>query len=282
MTNTTAPSLAWLWRVLAVLATLAAGIVFALVVAHWLWRWFGPAPVEILAESPRDPTAAIVASGLFVAPGRTIAVPTNSAVGPPLAGDLRLLGTFAESEGRGYALFRLPDRSARLVATGAEIVGGATLVAVRPDGITVRDAGGERRITLRATPASAAAKAAPASARATHTGACAIPAGFKGAVVKLNAELVQGLITQPDALRAIVMPTESGLAIRDESGFAGLLGLKQGDRVETANGIALTGPDDVTTAVLRPLVSSLPVRLTGKRAGLPQEMLLLNAGACPG
>ena len=44
-------------------------------------------------------------------------------------GDTRLLGVFAERDGRGYALFRLPS-GPRLVAQGQEIAQGATLVAV--------------------------------------------------------------------------------------------------------------------------------------------------------
>jgi len=59
-----------------------------------------------------------------------------------------------------------------------------------------------------------------------------------------------------------------------------MLGLKRGDRVQQANGIALTTPDDVSSAVLKPLVASQAVRLTGTRDGQPRELLLLNAGAC--
>lgn len=274
-TATTAPS--WPWRAAAALATLAAGALLAFVIAHWLWRWFGPAPVEVVPAAPRDPAAAILASGLFAAPGTPAAPATATAVSPPLAGDTRLLGVFAERDGKGFALFRLPDRSARLVAAGTEIASGATLVAVRPDGISVRDASGERSLALRAPPPPAAKAATPDARRLP---ACTVPAGFKGPVIKLNAELVQGLIAQPEALRAIVTPADGGLAVRDESGFAAMLGLKRDDRVRQANGIALVSPDDVITAVLRPLVASLSVRVTGTRDGQPREMLLLNAGSC--
>jgi len=269
---------AWPWRAASALATLAAGALLAFVLAHWLWRWFGPAPVDVPPAVPRDPAAAIAASGLFAAPGAPVA--PAGATEPPLAGDTRLLGVFAERDGKGFALFRLPDRNARLVGAGSEIVSGATLVAVRPDGITVRDAGGERAIALRASPSSAAPKAAPTAPDVKKLAACLPPAGFRGSVIKLNAELAQGLIAQPEALRAIVVPADGGLAVRDDSGFAAMLGLKRGDRVQQANGIALTTPDDVSSAVLKPLVASQAVRLTGTRDGQPRELLLLNAGAC--
>ncbi len=58
--------------------------------------------------------------------------------------------------------------------------------------------------------------------------------------------------------------------------------MKAGDRMVQANGIALTAIDDVLTAVVKPLVASQPVRLTGTRDGKSREWLFLNAGACPG
>jgi hypothetical protein len=269
----------WSLRIAAALATLAAIALLALVASHWLWRALAPAPVEVLSADPRDPAATILSSGLLAAAGTPNVAPATPAA-PPLAGDTRLLGVFAEAGGRGYALFRFSDRGPRLVPAGAEIAPGTTLVAVRPDGITVRDAVGERTIALRAPPVAPAPKA-EAVAPVRVAAACAIPQGFRGAVVKLNAELVQGMIGQPEALRAIVAPADGGLTVRDESGFAAMLGLKRGDRVLTANGIALATPDDVAAAVLKPLVASQPVRVTGSRDAQPREMLLLNAGACP-
>ena len=70
--------------------------------------------------------------------------------------------------------------------------------------------------------------------------------------------------------------------IRDEAGFAAMLGMKKGDRVAQANGIALRAPDDVIVAVLRPLAASQPVRLIGSRGNEARELIILNAGACPG
>ena len=90
---------------------------------------------------------------------------------------------------------------------------------------------------------------------------------------------MNGLIAQPDSWRALLEPSTGALLVRDESGFAAMLGLKRGDRIEQANGIALLSADDVVSAVLRPLVSNQPVRLTGSRDGQPRELWLRNT-AC--
>ncbi len=107
----------------------------------------------------------------------------------------------------------------------------------------------------------------------------------------MNAELLTGMGAQPDAWRALltVAPgpagaagAPAGLAVRDQSGFGAMLGLKDGDRITMANGIPLATPDDVLAAVVKPLTANLSVRVSGTREGKPAEWLLLNAGACPG
>ena len=263
-------------RAVATLANLVAFAALAAVLAYWGWRWFGPAPVHIPAAPVVDPLAVFAVSPPFGTGGGT-AEPT--AAPSVLAGDTRLLGVLSEAEGRGRALFRFSDGSARLVSAGEALPSGATLVSVRPDGVTIRDAGGERSIALRAqapasTPASARAAAAMTPA------ACMLPAGYKGPVVRLNAELVQGLISQPESLRPIVDTSDGALVIREEAGFATMLGMRKGDRIAQANGIALRSPDDVIVAVLRPLAASQPVRLVGTRGSEPREIVLLNASVC--
>jgi S1-C subfamily serine protease len=138
-----------------------------------------------------------------------------------------------------------------------------------------------RAAALATTVEIAQARSNAARPPAANLAACNPPAGFHGNAVKLNAELLQGLLAQPDALKAIVQPVEGGMTVRSDSGFATMLGLKQGDRVRLANGIPLTTTEDVVAAVIKPLVANQPVRLTGTRGGQAQEMLLLNAGACP-
>ena len=91
-------------------------------------------------------------------------------------------------------------------------------------------------------------------------------------------ELVGGLIAQPETWRAMVEPANGALVVRETGGFGQMIGLMQGDRVEQANGIPLTIPDDVVGAVLRPLASNQPVRLVGSRNGQRRELWIANAG----
>ncbi len=276
MTNALARAAAAVLHGLA-LAALAA------VVAWWGWRAFGPAPVHIAPAAPADPVATLLASGLLAGPGAP--APSAPAKDETIAtGDTRVVGVFAEANGRGYALFKLAS-GPKVVAAGQDIAPGAKLVAVRPDGITIRDASGERRIALRGeAPAKAAApQATPAKVAAAtlRNPACVPPADFKGTVLRLNAELFQGIIANPESWNALVVADRGGLTVRDESGVVTMLAMKKGDRLEQANGVALTVPEDVIGAVLKPLAGQQPVRVTGTRAGAVREWLLLNSGSCP-
>jgi hypothetical protein len=273
------------WRIVAGAATFVAFAALVWVAAYWFWIAIGPAPTHIAPAAPADPAATVLAADLFR--GSTAVAPTSSAEpAQSLAGDTRLLGVLARRNGDGYALFRLAN-GPKLVARGQEIVSGVTLTAVRPDGITIRDSGRDRDIGLRSSPV-APTKTAPAPRAAadaatkvaSRSTACTPPAGFKGQTVTLNAELLGGLIATPDSWRALIVSENGALVVRDASGFAAMLGLQTGDRIEQANGIALTVPDDVTGAVLRPLQANQSVRLTGTRGGQPRELWLVNIGAC--
>jgi type II secretory pathway component PulC len=259
------------------LVTLLAAASVVVVVAHWGWRWFGPDAVDL----PRDPAQAVApAVALSLSPpfGASSDAPVAATAVASPAGDVRLLGVIAERNGGGQALLRFADGSARLVVAGTRLSDAATLVAVRPDGVTVRDSGGERTIPLRVATAPAAGPRSTAPAR---SGACAIPRDFRGAVVRLNAELLQGLIGDPQALRAVVDAQDGALVVRDETGFATMLGLRKGDRVSQANGIALRAPEDVVVSILRPLAANQMVRVQGHRGAEPRELLIVNASACP-
>ncbi len=291
---------------------LAAGAVLALVIAYWGWRAFGPAAMAPSAQPTALPEAAgkaIIAAAPF---GRAPPAPVDAAAaggattGSGLQADARLLGVFAARDGTGYALLRFPDRGAVLVASGQDIAPDVKLEAVRPDGIRIRDRGTSRDIPLRSsTPppaaapatsppstrrtigsASAAAAAAPAAtptvaaAGASRAG-CALPAGFSGPVYRLNAELLTGMAAQPASWGALLAPANGALIVRDATGLATMLGMKTGDRMLQANGIALAAIDDMLSAVVKPLVASQPVRVSGTRDGKPREWLFLNAGACP-
>lgn len=266
----------WSWRAAATGATLLAGLALALVVAHWGWRWFGPAsPALPPPQTPERWTPAIVAAPLF---GRAENTPTVAKVAP-LQGDTRLLGVFAERGGEGYALFRLPDRGPLLVRTGQEIARDVRLETVKNDGVRIRDHGEVREIALRNQPPVIAGGTDRTRSNVARA-ACAAPAGYKGAVYKLNAELLTGIASQPDSWKALLVVENGGLAIRDNSGFSTMLGMRAGDHMTQANGIALGSVDDLLVAFVKPLLANQQVRVAGTRDGKPAEWLFVNAGAC--
>ena len=268
------PPAPWRWRALATVVLVAALALLAIVLAHWGWLWFGPAPLSLPAErSDGDPVRRIADAHLF---GAAAAPATRE---PSVAiGELRLLGVFAERDGAGYALFRAGSRGALFVAAGGEVAPGTRLETVAPDGVTLVQKGARRELALRPTRATEGNRVAAAPIRSA---ACAAPSGFSGPVVRLNAELLSGMIAAPDSWKALVEPAPGGLVVRDQSGFAGMMGLRSGDHVERANGIALALPEDVAGTVLRPLTRSQQLWVTGTRDGKPQQWLYLNAGACP-
>ena len=222
----------------------------------------GPPPIHIPPAPVTDPAAALAVSPPFGA-GSAASDACGSAERARRRHALARRARRARRQGSS-AVPLSPTAARGWLPPASRCRAGATLVAVRPDGMTIRDAGGERTVALRAT-GRCTSRPSHASAQRAASAACALPPGFKGPVVKLNAELVQGLIAQPE--RCVRSPTrqDGALVIRDEAGFAAMLGMKKGDRVAQANGIALRAPDDVIVAVLRPLAASQPVRLTGSR-----------------
>jgi hypothetical protein len=270
----------WRWRGAAWVATLAGVMALAYVIAHWGWHWLLPRPpAAVPGETPDRWAPAILASPLFGRAGASAAAPAATTDEPAtLQGDTRLLGVFAASDGTGHALFRLGARGSVLVRSGEQIASDVTLVEVRPDGVRIRDHGEIRSLGLRAqaaAPRTSAVRGAPSLS-------CATPPGYKGPVYRLNAELLTGIATRPDGWRALLTPVAGGLAVREGSAAASMLGLKPGDRVAQANGIALAGIDDIMVAFVKPLVASEPVHVAGIRDGKPAAWLFLNAGACPG
>jgi hypothetical protein len=270
------------WRIASWLATSCALAVLALVIVHWGWRGFGPVPVA--SPSPPAPerlAPAIVAAAPF---GRGATEPVSP---PPAAttlqGETRLLGVLAERDGGGQALFRLGDRGPVLVGVGHSIADGVTLLAVRPDGVRIRDRGVERDLALRPAPMPVPAAPTVRAGQGSTAGraACLAPPGFKGGVYRLNAELLTGIASRPESWSAFLTPVTGGLAIREQTGLAPLLGMKAGDRMAQANGIALAGVEDVLGAFVKPLIANQSVRVAGTRDGKPAEWLFVNAGACP-
>ena len=271
------------WRIGAWIATLAALGALACVIAWWGWRWLGPEPAPPpRLKTPDNLAPAIVAVPLFGRAGAPAAQPSD--VPAALSGDTRLLGVFAEAGGTGYALFRLGSRGPVLVRSGEEIMKDVTLLEVRPDGIRIRDRGETRELALRTNAAAARAAATTrTAAQSRPSGACTPPAGYTGPVYRVNAELLTGIAARPEGWTAMLGPAPGGgLFVRDGSGAASMLGMKPGDSLAQANGIALRGIDDILVAFVKPLIASQQVLVAGIRDGKPAAWLFLNAGACPG
>ncbi|HJU23952.1 MAG TPA: hypothetical protein VJ891_15705 [Casimicrobiaceae bacterium] len=264
-------------KLLSAFATLVAGCALALVVAHFGWVIFGPVPLQIATPPPADPVGTLAASSLF---GADTSTPSTDAPGAMLSGDARLLGIVAEASKQGYAVFRLPSGPA-IVAQGQEISPGVKLISVEPFAITIRDGGGERRFPLTPSKTTTSSALVATSASNGNRATCGPPPGFRGNVVRLNTELLGGLNTDSGPWRTLLAPAAGGLVVREEGGFGAMLGLKAGDRIAQANGIALRVPDDVVPAVIRPLIANQGVRVIGSRAGTSHELWLANV-ACAG
>lgn len=273
-------------RAASAVATLFAGALLAAVIAWWVWQLFGPKPMQIASRAPADPVATLLASGIFG--GNTGGDTATDASPAAPAGDAQLLGIVAGDDGRGYALFRVGSTT-KLVGVGDAITGSATLVSLTPQSVTVREDGRERSVPLwpRRRPAvqgnSSAMRNAQqvTSAAAAPALACAPPPGFTGSVIRLNAELLGGLAGQPAAWSTLLAGSPDGLVVRANGGYAAMLGLTAGDRIEQANGIALHSPDDVASAVLRPLSENQGVRLRGEHDGKERELWIASAN-CAG
>ena len=269
----------WPWRAVAWIASVTAGLALAFTLAHWGWRLFGPAATPLPPpETPERWTSAIVAAPIF---GRAEA-PPMAVESTPMQGDTRLLGVFAERDGGGYALFRLPDRGPVLIRAGQDIAKDVRLEAVRNDGVRIREHGEVRDLALRVRSVPMAGTAPDRGRPAAARAACAAPSGYRGTVYRLNAELLTGIASQTDSWKALLVAGNGGLSIRDDSGFSSMLGMRAGDRMTQANGIALASVDDVLVAFVKPLLANQQVRVAGTRDGKPAEWLFVNAGACPG
>lgn len=267
----------WGWRIAGGAATLAAVLLLGYVIAYWGWSWLGPRPALVASPPLPEPYAAAIVSAPLFGRAETAAPPSVNAP-TTLQGDTRLLGVFAGADGSGQALFRLGDRGAVLVRAGEDIANDVTLLEVRPDGVRIRDHGDTRVLKLRgeAQAARTAVASRPAGA------ACTAPAGYAGPVYRVNAELLTGIAARPDGWTVLLAPVPGGLAVRDNTPAASMLGMKPGDRMAQANGIALRSIADLQTAFVNPLVASQSVHVTGLRDGKSAAWLFVNAGACPG
>ncbi|MDR0250497.1 MAG: hypothetical protein LBI35_04185 [Burkholderiales bacterium] len=264
------------------LAVVLGAIVLAVAIAWWAWYAFGPKPVHITPAPIESPTGVLHAAPLF---GSAPMAPAGKSGDIVLEGELRLLGLIAENEGQGYAVFRF-GQGVYIAQAGDDVVGRATLVRIEPNAIVLREpSGAERRVVLRPEEKNAEKRdenAMAGKASAIASAAACVPTDFKGGVVRLNTELLQGASMQPEVFYTLLEAKGDGLVVRADNGHAAMLGLRVGDVLQSANSIALTRAEDVGSTILRPLTAGQSVLLKGKRGDQARELLLVNASVCRG
>ena len=204
---------------------------------------------------------------LLAAPGAVTPAPTPAKDAGTLAPATRdCSASFAEPDGRGYALFRLPS-GPRLVAAGQRSRRARRWSQCDPTASRF------------ATPAASAASRCAATPRRRPPRRRSPSTRAPRAILRARRPRLQGrrAATQRRAVAghhraARELARAASIAERARSSCATKrlrrdAGMKKGDRIAQANGIALTAPDDVVVAVLRPLAAKQTVRVTGSRDG---------------
>lgn len=109
------------------LATLAALVLLAVVLAYWTWAWLAPPPAPRAPAAVQSADRASAAGGLFGA--------ATQAAG---SGAIRLMGVVAAAgEQRGQAVLRLDGKQSVAVLQGEEVAPGLRLAEVHVDHIVL-------------------------------------------------------------------------------------------------------------------------------------------------
>lgn len=268
-------------RFLSNIAVFAAVVLLGAVIIYWGWFFFAPKTFYAAPTMPDDPARVLRATPLFGA--NATATIETAALPVTISGNVRLLGLIAEERGGGYAVFRAGDE-VFIAQAGDDVGEGNELLSIESNAMVLREKNGhERRIVLREEVSEKNIIAVSSqSVPKTETPSPCVPEGFRGAVIRLNTELLHGVLMQPETFYTLLSAQGEGLIVQTDNGHATMLGLRSGDQLHTANGIRLQRPEDITQAILKPLVDGQTVRLTGVRSGQKAEILLVNASTCSG
>ncbi len=267
-------------RLFSNIAIFTAIVFLGAVIIYWGWFFFAPKSFYVAPAAPSDPVMVLRATSLFGAGAATNTEVT--ALPATISGNVRLLGLIAQNDGDGYAVFRAGG-NVFIARAGDDVGGENTLLSVEPSAMVLREKNGnERRIVLRedASGKDAAAVSPQFARNPPDSSNSCVPADFQGIVIRLNTELLQGVLIKPETFYALLSAQGEGLVVQADSGHAAMLGLRRGDQLHTANGIRLRRPEDITQAILKPLVGGQTVRLAGRRGGQDTELLLVNVSAC--
>ncbi|MDR0587639.1 MAG: hypothetical protein LBG61_01490 [Burkholderiales bacterium] len=288
-----------------------AWVVLASTLAYWFWQIVAPSPVAVVPEFSGDAVMTLRASSLFGEEG--VGKKPDTAAATSFF-DWRLLGIISDQKGQGYAVFRAKNQVA--VLNTGETANGVTLTRLAANEATLRDDhGAERTFLLRENnktpegvqvpdkapssdqadkPNRAARSVGRAAGMSERVGestrrsgavtaaknAC-VPNDFKGRVVKLNPELLQGALNDPSVFYAPLEKTQDGILVKVANGHTAMLGLSRGDLLKTANDITLINVEDISGLIIRPFAGGQTVKLSGVRQGKTMELMLVNAATCP-
>ncbi len=112
------------------LATLAALVLFGVVLAYWSWAWLAPRP------APRAPAAVDTAGDASSARALFRTAKEGSGAAAAASNALRLMGVVAASSGRpGHAVLRLDAKKTVAVLQGEDVEPGLRLAEVHADHI---------------------------------------------------------------------------------------------------------------------------------------------------
>ncbi|MGQ0383645.1 MAG: type II secretion system protein GspC, partial [Gammaproteobacteria bacterium] len=255
------------------LATLAFVVLLAAQLASLLWRALddsGPPPAALPdsagADTPALDLTAIVNAHLFgVAPATG-----DPASAPATSANLTLAGTLAGRDPeQGWAIIGASGQSARVYATGAQLPGGARLVAVYPDRVLLDRGGARESLVLPRLSGGPTGAAATAYSPAAPAPAASL------------ADSVRQLIAQdPAAANELLRPQPvfAGGSLRGYRVYPGrnraqfaALGLQPGDLVTAVNGAALDDPSR-GQEILRGIGQGSAVTLTIDRNGQAQQL----------
>ena len=115
------------WQKAGQLATLAALVLIAVLLAYWTWAWLAPAPAPRAPAAVQPANRASAAGGLF-----------GAATQGAGSGAIRLMGVVAAAgEQRGHAVLRLDAKQSVAVLQGEDVAPGLRLAEVHVDHIVL-------------------------------------------------------------------------------------------------------------------------------------------------
>jgi len=255
------------------LVTLLFVVLLAAQLAALLWRALdqaAPAPAlpppAADANAPAVDLTAIVNAHLF----GVASLSGNPAAAPATSANLSLAGTLAGRDPeQGWAIIGASGQSARVYATGAQLPGGARLVAVFPDRVILDRGGARESLVLPRMSGGGGAAAGMAYGPTASVPAASLADSVRQLVAQDPAAANELLRPQPvfagGSLRGYrVYPG------RNRAQFAAL-GLQPGDLVTAVNGAALDDPNR-GLEIVRGIGQGSAVTLTIDRNGQTQQL----------